>query len=408
MNSLTSIYRVTSPWRRRGVVALLVLAGGISYIDRSALSVGNMAIVADMHFSDTQMGWMLSAFAWSYLVFQVPAGLLSDRWGGRVVLGVSLVIWSLAQIAFGLVSGVWAFFACRALLGAGEAPLFLAGTGVITRWFRPEERGGPIGLFNASSTLGPAIAPPLLLAIMSVWGWRDMFITVGCASLLLAFVWLAVYRDPEQVVVRATRRPPTRTHLAYLLKQRSTWVLATGFVGVIYITWLYGAWLPAYLQKVHHLTLRQAALLSALPQLFGFLGSVLGGFLTDWLGRRGASPVIACRTPLVWGLVCASVATVMAAVIPSLGLSVALICVALFSGGIAMTSGWALGAVIVTEDRVATMESIQNTGGSLGGALAPALTGMIADHFGSFVPSLLVAGAIGFLCAGIYRYGLNE
>ncbi|RFD19007.1 MFS transporter [Komagataeibacter melaceti] len=408
MNAMTFSGPVGGLWRRRGVVALLVVAGGISYIDRSALSVGNTAIVADMHFSDTQMGWMLSAFAWAYLVFQIPAGLLSDRWGGRLVLGISLVVWSLAQIAFGLASGVWAFFICRALLGAGEAPLFLAGTSVITRWFRPEERGGPIGLFNASSTLGPAIAPPLLLAIMSVWGWRDMFITVGCASLVVAFVWLAVYRDPARIVPAPVRQIPTRAHLSYLLGQRSTWVLTTGFVGVIYITWLYGAWLPAYLQKVHHLTLRQAALLSALPQLFGFFGSVLGGFLTDRLGRRGMSPVAACRIPLVWGLVCASVATVMAAVIPSLGVSVALICVALFSGGIAMTCGWALGAVIVAEDRVATMESIQNTGGSLGGALAPALTGMIADHFGSFVPSLLVAGAIGFLCAGIYQYGLNE
>ena len=135
MNAMTFSGPVGGLWRRRGVVALLVVAGGISYIDRSALSVGNTAIVADMHFSDTQMGWMLSAFAWAYLVFQIPAGLLSDRWGGRLVLGISLVVWSLAQIAFGLASGVWAFFICRALLGTGEAPLFLAGTSVITRWF---------------------------------------------------------------------------------------------------------------------------------------------------------------------------------------------------------------------------------------------------------------------------------
>ncbi|ARW15924.1 MFS transporter [Komagataeibacter europaeus] len=395
--------------RRRGcVVALLMVAGAISYIDRSALSVGNTTIAADMHFSDTQMGWMLSAFAWAYLVCQVPAGLVSDRWGGRIVLGISLIIWSLAQIAFGLVSSLWAFFACRAFLGAGEAPLFLAGTGVITRWYRAEERGRPIGLFNASATLGPAMAPPLLLLIMSMWGWRGMSVAVGCVSLVLAFVWLTVYRDPAQAMAARHRSDVRRPFPMQLLRQRSTWVMTGGFVGIVYITWLYGAWLPAYLQKAHHLTLRQASLLSALPQMFGFVGSITGGFLTDWLGRRGVSPVVACRTPLVWGLVCASIMTVLTGLVPFLGLSIALICIALFAGGIAMTCGWALGAVVVTEDCVATMESIQNTGGSLGGALAPALTGMIADHFRSFVPSLLVAGVIGLLCAGIYRYGLNE
>ncbi|AHI24044.1 hypothetical protein BGC31_13365 [Komagataeibacter xylinus] len=395
-------------WRRGRVVALLMMAGAISYIDRSALSVSNTTIAADMHFSDTQMGWMLSSFAWAYLVCQVPAGVVSDRWGGRIVLGISLIIWSLAQIAFGLVSSVGAFFACRALLGAGEAPLFLAGTGVITRWFQPEERGRPIGLFNASATLGPAMAPPLLLLAMNLWGWRGMSVAVGCASLILAFVWLAVYRDPIQATATRGQQNGRRPFPTQLLRQRSTWAMTGGFVGIIYITWLYGAWLPAYLQRVHHLTLRQASLLSALPQMFGFFGSVTGGFVTDWLGRRGVSPVIACRTPLVWGLVCASVMTVLTALVPFLGLSVALICIALFAGGIAMTCGWALGAVAVTEDCVATMESIQNTGGSLGGALAPALTGMIVDHFRSFVPSLLVAGVIGLLCAGIYRYGLNE
>lgn len=102
---------------------LLVMAGCISYIDRAALSIGNTAIMSSMHMSYTGMGWLLSVFAWAYLVSQIPAGLLADRLGGRMLLGAGLCLWSCAQIGFGLMQGVAGLFVCRILLGMGESPL---------------------------------------------------------------------------------------------------------------------------------------------------------------------------------------------------------------------------------------------------------------------------------------------
>ncbi|WP_062495526.1 MFS transporter [Gluconobacter potus] len=396
-------------WRRRLSVSLLVMAGCISYIDRAALSIGNTAIMSSMHMSYTGMGWLLSVFAWAYLVSQIPAGLLADRLGGRMLLGAGLCLWSCAQIGFGLMQGVAGLFVCRILLGVGESPLFLAGTRVLVRWFPPEERGTVIGLFNGSAALGPALAPPLLLAIMAFQGWRGMSVSIGILSLLLGLVWVLYYRDPTRTA-SAPSPPPSilRDDLGYLLRQRSSWIVTAGFAGIIYLTWLYATWLPAWLQSAYHLTATQAGLLSALPQICGFAGNLTGGLLSDRLMARGMRRLDACRRPLVISMVVAAVMTGLTALDTGLSISMVFMAAALFAGGIAMSAGWTLGTVIAAEHRVATLEAIQNTGGSLGGALAPVMTGIMVDHFGSFAPSMLVACGVGLTCAAIYQFGLRE
>jgi len=413
--SRTPILPSAARRRRTLTVGLLILAGCVSYVDRSALSVGNMAIKSDLGLSYAQMGWLLSAFAWAYLVAQIPAGILSDRIPARWLIGGSLIVWSCAQALFGLMPGLRGLFICRFLLGMGEAPLFLAGTCVIVRWFSPRERGGPIGLFNGSAALGPTVAPPLLLAIMAIWGWRGMSISIGAAGIVVAIVWLVYYRDPMEAASprlaplgRQRRFAALGPDLAYLLRQRETWVVTAGFVGVIYVTWLYSTWMPAWLQAQYHLTLRQAGLLSVLPQFCGFVGSLVGGVLVDRFAHAGRTPVAACRLPLVVGMIVAACATMAAALSTALVLSVALMALALFAGGAAMACGWTVGTAVVDPDRVATLEAIQNTGGSLGGALAPAVTGVLVDHAGSFAPALMVAGIVSLGSAGIYHFGLRD
>jgi len=396
-------------WRRRLSVSLLVMAGCISYIDRAALSIGNTAIMSSMHMSYTGMGWLLSVFAWAYLVSQIPAGLLADRLGGRMLLGAGLCVWSCAQIGFGLMPGVAGLFVCRILLGVGESPLFLAGTRVLVRWFPPAERGTVIGLFNGSAALGPALAPPLLLAIMAFQGWRGMSVSIGVLSLLLGLVWVLYYRDPTRTAP-ASSRPPSilRDDLGYLLRQRSSWIVTAGFAGIIYLTWLYATWLPAWLQSAYHLTATQAGLLSALPQICGFAGNLTGGLLADRLMARGLGRLKACRRPLVLSMIVAAIMTGLTALDTGLTISMVFMAAALFAGGVAMSTGWTLGTVIAAEHRVATLEAIQNTGGSLGGALAPVITGIMVDHFRSFAPSMLVACGVGLTCAAIYQFGLRE
>ena len=406
--------------RRMRIIALtlLMVAGTVNYLDRSALSIGNASIRADLHLSDGQMGLLLSVFAAAYGVAQLPVGILIDRYGPRRVLGASLLLWSMAQAASAFSGSLAQFATARAALGLGESPMYLAGTKVCTNWFAREDRAWPIGLFNASSALGPTIAPALLTILLLHYGWRPMFFVIGAAGLVIAIVWQAIYRDPEQYGIAEAERAALRRSddetaqpaggWPMLFRQATTWGMAFGFLGVIYLTWLYGTWLPDYLERERHLSVRQAGLWTTVPQACGFLGALLGGLFARLLSGYGVPPLTACKLPLIAGMLVTALCTAGAALVQGAPLAIALVSVALFSATLASSCGWAMAAVATTPDRVATLEAIQNIGGSLGGALAPAVTGGVVQLTGSFTPALLLAAGIAMLSALIYAFAVRE
>ena len=137
------------------------------------------------------MGVLLSVFLWCCAFSQLPVGAMVDRIGPRILLGAGLIICSAAQAAAGLVTSMGQFVWTRVFLGIGEAPQFPLGARVVRNWFNVRDRGTPTGIFNCASTLGPAIAPPLLTVIMLNFGWRWMFILLGIAGVILAVIWFA-------------------------------------------------------------------------------------------------------------------------------------------------------------------------------------------------------------------------
>src|SRR5689334_20157796 len=147
---------------QRTVLALLVTAGIINYVDRATLAIANPLIREELGLSIADMGLLLSAFLWSYAFAQFPAGALVDRLGPRLILTISLGLWSIAQVLGGFVRNFGEFFAARMLLGIGEAPQFPASAKVVRDWFNKSGRGLATGIWNSSSTLGTAISAPLL------------------------------------------------------------------------------------------------------------------------------------------------------------------------------------------------------------------------------------------------------
>ena len=408
----TAAPSLSRPTRRRQwtLVALLVAAGCVNYIDRSTLSIGNHDIAHELHLSPGQMGGLLSAFAWAYAVCQLPVGALTDRIGPRRMLSGGMGFWSVAQIVSGFVMNFGQFIFMRSLLGVGESPMFTAGARATVNWFPVKQRGLPLGLFNAASSLGPAIAPPLLTAIMLSFGWRPMFVLMGVAGLVVTVVWTWMYRDPERAGVKpdeleairegevARTGPADRAIWTALLRTPTTWAMIGGLFGIVYVTWLYVAWLPGYLESARHIGTRATGWLAAVPQAAGFLGACLGGFLSDGLTRLKLDPVRSRKIPTVAGLIAAGVLTAIAPLVGDLGLSLALMSAGLFCAYGAGSCSWALGATLAPPDLVATLESIQNVGGSIGGALAPLVTGLIVQSSGGvFTLAFQVAAAISIL-----------
>jgi MFS family permease len=400
---------------RATAVLLLVGAGCVNYFDRATVAVAEPYIHRALGLSYSQTGILLSAFAWSYGLAQIPAGVLIDRFGPRRILGIGLVLWSLTQMAAAFVGSLGQFIAARVALGIGESPMYIGGTRVCTDWFALRHRALPIAIFNSSSGLAPALAPPLLTWLMLAFGWRAMFLVAGLAGFAIAILWAVFYRSPQTADIPAADVAEIRRedgediqHVGlrqalWLLRFRTSWGMFLGFFGVVYISWLYATWLPGYLEDARHQSIAAAGFWAAVPLAAGFLGAVMGGILSDWLGRSGADAVAACRVPVVWGLVAAGVCTVAAAFVGSVYVAIGLMACGLFAANVSSSCGWALAAVITPPNTVATLEALQNVGGSLGGALAPYMTGALVQASGSFLPAFVLAGLISVSCAVVYH-----
>ena len=406
---------------QRAALAMLVLAGVVNYIDRATLAVANPLIRSEMGLSIADMGYLLSAFLWAYAFAQLPTGAMVDKLGPRLLLTVGLALWSAAQLLGGLVGTFGQFFGARLLLGVGEAPQFPTGARVARDWYNPRDRGLATGVFNSASTLGTAISLPLLTFLMLTFGWRWMFIIMGVAGLLVAALWYAAYRNPQDVGLTAAEQayrtegdPPgqrTRVTLAewrQLFRFRTTWGMILGYFGTIYLTWIYTAWLPGYLEIERHMSVKYTGYAAAIPFAWGVVGGVLGGYLADILVRRGVSPMRSRRYPAAAALLGTAVFTLAAAFVASNALAIAFISASLFLVYMTSTCAWALSSVAAPTNCTASIGAMQNFGGYLGGALAPTVTGLIVQGTGSFAGALMVGAAIGVASAASYLFIVKD
>ncbi len=406
---------------QRTALAMLVVAGVINYIDRATLSVANLFIRQDLGLSIADMGYLLSAFLWAYAFAQLPTGAMVDKLGPRLLLSCGLGLWSFAQLLGGLVQAFGQFFAARVLLGLGEAPQFPTGARVVRDWFNPRDRGLATGIFNCASSLGTAIAVPLLTFLMLAFGWRIMFMIMGVAGLAMAAIWYAAYRNPTDVPLTAEENayrvqgdpPGQRTKVTFaewklLFRFRSTWGMILGYFGCIYLTWIYTAWLPGYLEIERHMSVKFTGFAAAIPFAWGVVGGLLGGYIADVLVRRGVAPVSSRRIPAAIALGGTAVCTIAAAFVTSNALAIAFISASLFLVYVTSTCAWALSSVVAPANCTASIGAMQNFGGYLGGALAPTVTGLIVQHTGSFVPALVVGALIGIASAASYLFIVDQ
>jgi sugar phosphate permease len=397
-------------------LALLIVSGVVNYMDRGTLSVANTAIRDELGISLGQMGLLLSAFSWSYALSQLPAGGLVDRIGPRKLLTAGLVVWSLAQAAGGLVTGYAQFIASRIVLGIGEAPQFPSAARVVSNWYPLPARGKPTGVFNAASPLGTALAPPLLTLLMVYLDWRAMFVLMGLAGLIVAAIWFALYRDPAGLPLTASETDylgsAAPTHGAGkltfqewrgLFAHMTTWGMIIGYFGSVYLNWVYLTWLPGYLTMARHMSLVRTGFAASVPFFCGFLGCLAAGWFSDRIARGSASLVFRRKLPVVLAMIGMAAFTVPAALVDSNTIAIACISAAVFLANAASVCSWTLATAAAPANRVASLGSLQNFGGFLGGAMAPILTGYIAESY-SFVPALLTGAAMAFLGALSYLF----
>lgn len=390
-------------WHQSVTLGLLFLAGVVNFLDRSSLSIANTTIRAEMHLSGTQMGWLLSTFSLAYGFAQLPLIGLLDRLGTRTVLGFGLLVWSTAQMLTGLVRGLPWFLVLRAMLGAGEAPFYPAGVRSVREWFSAQTRGRATAVMSMSQTLGLAVAPPALTALMLWLGWRKMFLLLGALGLAVAVAWVVLHR-PRQATHWRQEEGTTSgvSPWRFLLRQRTMWGMMLGFGGINYTNWLYSAWLPGFLQTERHLTLARSGWLAAIPFLAGAAGMASSGVLADRFAAAGVALTRVHRVQIVLGMVLSAVATFAVSRSHSTEAAVAGISVALFCIHFAGTSGWGYAQAVSPAGFVASVSALQNFASFLIASVAPVLTGWLLDRTHSFQLALVVCSGMTVLGALSY------
>ncbi|HFO3867747.1 TPA: MFS transporter [Escherichia coli] len=372
-------------------LVLLFMAGIVNFLDRSSLSVAGEAIRGELGLSATEFGVLLSAFSLSYGFSQLPSGILLDRFGPRIVLGAGLIFWSLMQALTGMVNSFSHFILMRIGLGIGEAPFMPAGVKSITDWYAQKERGTALGIFNSSTVIGQAIAPPALVLMQLAWGWRTMFVIIGVAGILVGICWYAWYRnraqfvltDEERTYLSAPVKPRPQLQFSEwlaLFKHRTTWGMILGFSGVNYTGWLNIAWLPGYLQAEQ-------------------------GFS---LAKKGYDLAKTRKTAIVCGLMMSALGTLLVVQSSSPAQAVAFISMALFCVHFAGTSAWGLVQVMVSETKVASIAGIQNFGSFVFASFAPIVTGWVVDTTHSFNLALVIAACVTFTGALCYFFIVKD
>ncbi|WP_028271267.1 MFS transporter [Arthrobacter sp. UNC362MFTsu5.1] len=396
------------------LIALLVIGGIVNYLDRNNLSIANTTIAKEFGLNTLQMGLLLSAFSWPYAIANLPAGYLVDRFGPKKMFAWAAGLWSIVSMLSALANSFGFLYAARVALGISESPFFTSGLKVADKWFNKTERALPVSIVNTGSQIANAIAPPLLTFLMLTMTWRGMFVVIGAFGIVIALVWLRIYRDPtmkEQFIIKGAefeeQQQPKERQAGWgeLLKQKNTWFMVLGAFGIFYTVWVYLTWLPSYLQTARGFSLSQIGWLAGLPFLCGVIGVLTGGILSGKLIKRGVPTITARKIPIVGGALLAAAAVLPVAYVENTALAIVLLSVGYFAAQVPIGVLWTLASDIAESNQVASLGAIQNFGGFLGAAVAPIVTGFILNETGGNYTLVFLIGGM-LLIVGALSYGI--
>lgn len=404
------------------ILGWALAAGIINYMDRSAISIAAPQLIKEFGMTRTDIGLLGTVFSWTYAFAQLPAGWLVDKLGARKMYFLAIAGWSIATALMALGGKMWQFITFRFLLGVTEAPNGPASAKLTADWFPRTERGQATAIWDSGSKWGPAIAPPVLTAIMLTFGWQAIFLFLGVAGLVLALAFFIYYRSPEEhkritakeldyIESQRATQVLTAKKVSWLglFKHRQIWGMMAGFFCVIWIWNIFIVFLPLYLQEERGVSIANSGWLAAVPYLGAAILGITGGWvMTRYAKKAGRDPLLAKRHVMSAAAVIAGILICLIPFVDSLPLALAVMTVALGFVATMQAAAWAMPGDIVDNSQVASVGAIQNFGGYFGGAFAPLLTGVIADATGSYAPSFVIGGIIAALAAVAYTVLVRE
>lgn len=415
------------------IVSLLFFATAINYADRTVLSIAGPALAKSLDLNSVSMGYIFSAFGWSYVLAQLPGGWLLDRFGSRRIYAISLFVWSFFTFITGFTgflvgfTAVVVLFILRFMLGIAEAPAFPANSRITVAWFPTKETGTAAALFNSAQYFATVLFAPLLGYIVHTYGWKYSFIFMGIVGFIFLLIFLkfihapkkSKYINPEELdyitkggaLVDMDHKVNDKTknneapkwhYLRQLLKNRM-------FIGVYIaqycinaITYFFITWFPVYLVQDRGMTILKAGIVAVLPAIFGFVGGNLGGLFSDYLFRKGASLSVARKVPIVFGMLI-SMSMILCNYTEVEWMVVAFMALSYFGKGVGAL-GWAVNADTAPKEITGLSGALFNTFGNLSSIVTPIAIGYIIGVTGSFNGALVFVSIHAFMAIVSYVF----
>ena len=409
---------------RYSILVAIFINVVINYMDRSNISVAAPMITEEFHLSTVQLGYIFSAFGWTYALLQIPGGILTDRFGPRIIYTFSLILWSIVTLAQGFAKGFASLFGLRTAIGVFEAPSYPTNNRIVTSWFPDKERASAIGVYTSGQFIGLAFLTPVLIALEQYAGWQGLFIITGIVGILWGISWYFFYRDPAEskraneaelnyieeggglidkknALQKSKPKPFEWSDLKEVLSHRKLWGIYLGQFAVGSTLWFFLTWFPTYLIKYRHIDFIKSGFLASLPFLSAFVGIIFAGFLSDYMIKKGVSMSVARKTPIIIGLLL-TMCIIGANYVSSPALIILFMCVAFFGNGFASIT-WVFVSTLAPKHLIGLTGGVFNFIGGLAGIIVPAAIGYIVTD-SNFTPAIILIGAIGVLGALSYIF----
>ena len=409
------------PTRSRYLVMLMLfVCVVITYLDRSNISITAPAMRHELGIDTVQMGWILSAFGWTYAFCQIPGGWLVDRIAPRFFYPALLILWSIATAMLGMVGSFVSLVCIRLLIGALEAPSYSINNMVVSSWFPDRERAGAIGFYTSGQFVGLAFLTPLLLILQDSHGWRAVFYTTGVGGIVWGLFWLWTYRTPRQSRIAnaaeiaeiesggalvelgsgtIAKRKLTLDDFKTVFKYRKLWGVYIGQFAVTSCQWFFLTWFPTYLIEFRHYSFVKSGLYASIPFLAAFLGVLTSGFVSDRILRRTDSLGWARKTPIITGLLLSS-SIIGANFVEAPELVIGFMALAFVGNGMA-SIGWSLLSSVAPRRLIGLTGGTFNFISNLSGITTPLVIGYLARD-GNFAPGLIYVSVVAVLGALSY------
>jgi sugar phosphate permease len=416
----------THPSSGRWFILLLIsMMYLITYLDRVNIANAAPMISKEFGFDKLTMGAIFSSFVWAYAIFQVPGGFLGDRFGPRKVLSIILSYTATMTAATGFAAGFVSFVVLRFLFGVGEAGAFPNATRAMQLWYPREERGFVQGVTHSASRFGAAIAPPLVVMIMTTFGWRWVFYICAAIDLIWAVSWYIVYRnlpedhrmvneaelkrirgvDAQGAINKAQVATKASLPWGTLLRSPNMWAIMLAYFTYVYCLWIFLSWLPSYLMEYRGFTLMKMGLLGSLPLWAGVVGDTIGGLSTDWLLKRTGNTNFARRAVAITGLLGCGVCILPAGLTENAYVALACLTGAMFFLECTIGPSWAV-PMDVGGKYSGTVSGMMNMAGNIGGAMSPLVFGFLVQY-GNWQAPFVVAAVLLVIGACIWAFWLS-